>query len=204
MGKSNGKKWSQIWTFLFGSGLKLQNKTKIVFLADFALQNMVETTIRDLWSKGISLILAYFSMFLSFCVLDDFFLFSKKLGFWVFLVHPTVVSVLLSASVERCFVSCIRDFYRMKAFAQALGSGWGSEYKSRGGGGGGGKNSIQLLIHWFSQSSFSSQSSRHHKHQTVRARELTFWDNVHHPLCVTCHLSHVTCDVSQVKKLIKN
>ena len=27
-GKSNGKKWSQIWTFLFGSGLKLQNKTK--------------------------------------------------------------------------------------------------------------------------------------------------------------------------------
>ena len=28
-----------------------------------------------------------------------FFRFSKKLGFWVFLVHPTVVSVLLSASV---------------------------------------------------------------------------------------------------------
>ena len=36
---------------------------------------------------------------LSFCVLDDFFHFSKKMGFWVFLVHPTVVSVLLSASV---------------------------------------------------------------------------------------------------------
>ena len=65
----------------------------------------------DLWSKGLSLILAYFYMFLSFCVLDEFFRFSKKLGFWVFLVHPTVVSVLLSASVKRCFVSRMRDFY---------------------------------------------------------------------------------------------
>ena len=35
----------------------------------------------------------------------------KEFGFGVFLVHPTVVSVLLSASVERCFVSCMRDFY---------------------------------------------------------------------------------------------
>ena len=33
------------------------------------------------------------------------------MGFWVFLVHPTVVSVLLSASVERCFVSRVRDFF---------------------------------------------------------------------------------------------
>ena len=39
-----------------------------------------------------------------------FFRFSKKLGFRLFLVHPTVVSVLLSASVERCFVSRMRDF----------------------------------------------------------------------------------------------
>ena len=38
-------------------------------------------------------------------VLDDF---SR---FWVFLVHPTVVSVLLSASVERFFVSRMRDFF---------------------------------------------------------------------------------------------
>ena len=44
-----------------------------------------------------------------FCGLDDFFRLTKKSGFWVFLVHPTVVSVLLSASVERCFVSCMRD-----------------------------------------------------------------------------------------------
>ena len=32
--------------------------------------------------------------------------------FWVFLVHPTVVSVLLSASVEKCFVSRMRDFFK--------------------------------------------------------------------------------------------
>ena len=57
--------------------------------------------------------LANFGIFLDFfefLVLDDFFLFSKNSGFRVFLVHPTVVSVLLSASVERCFVSPMRDF----------------------------------------------------------------------------------------------
>ena len=47
---------------------------------------------------------------LNFCVLNDFFRFSKKLGFWVFLIDPTVLLVLLSALVERCFVSRMRDF----------------------------------------------------------------------------------------------
>ena len=47
LGKSNGKKWSHIQTFLFGSGLKLQRKKKVSLLADFALQNMVETTLPD-------------------------------------------------------------------------------------------------------------------------------------------------------------
>ena len=46
LGKSSGKKWSNIWTFLFGRGLKLPRKKK-VFFADFALQNMVETTLPD-------------------------------------------------------------------------------------------------------------------------------------------------------------
>jgi hypothetical protein len=36
-GKSNGKKWSNIWTFLFGSGLKSPRKKKFFFFADFAL-----------------------------------------------------------------------------------------------------------------------------------------------------------------------
>ena len=31
-GKSNGKKWSNIWTFLFGSGLKSPRKKKFFFL----------------------------------------------------------------------------------------------------------------------------------------------------------------------------
>ena len=48
-------------------------------------------------------------MFCSLSVLDDFFRFSINSSFWVFLVHPTVVSVLLSASVKRCFVSCMRE-----------------------------------------------------------------------------------------------
>ena len=39
-----------------------------------------------------------------------FFRFSKKSGFWVFLLHPPLALVLLSASVERCFVSRMRDF----------------------------------------------------------------------------------------------
>ena len=40
-------------------------------------------------------------------------MFFKKIGFWVFMVHPIVVSVLLSASVERCFVSRMRDFEKL-------------------------------------------------------------------------------------------
>ena len=43
--KINGKKWSQIGTFLFGSGLKMPKKK--FFLADFALQNKMETTLPD-------------------------------------------------------------------------------------------------------------------------------------------------------------
>ena len=60
--------------------------------------------------------------FWGFCVLDDFFSFSKKFGFRVFLVHPTVVSVLLSASVERCLVSRMRDFFytREATYSQSL------------------------------------------------------------------------------------
>ena len=46
LGKSNGKKWCQIWIFLFGSGLKSMRK-KVCFFADFALQNMVEITLPD-------------------------------------------------------------------------------------------------------------------------------------------------------------
>ena len=47
LGKSKGKNWSHIETFLFGSGLKSPRKKKVFFCADFALQNMVETTLPD-------------------------------------------------------------------------------------------------------------------------------------------------------------
>ena len=47
LGKSSGKKWSHIWTFLFENCLKSPRKKKKCFLADFALQNMVETTLTD-------------------------------------------------------------------------------------------------------------------------------------------------------------
>ena len=64
-------------------------------------------------------------------------------------------------------------------------------------------------------------SSSHHIFQTVRARDLKFLHNVHHHICVmchvscvmchvscvtchvspvTCHLSHVTCHLSHVKR----
>ena len=63
LGKGSGKKWSQIWTFLFGSGIKLPYKKK-VFFGWFCLTkyggNHASQWIRDLWSKGVLLILAYF------------------------------------------------------------------------------------------------------------------------------------------------
>ena len=34
--------------------------------------------------------------------------------------------------------------------------------------------------------------------QTIRARELKFWENVHPTLCVMCHVSCVKCQVSSV------
>ena len=63
LGKSNGKKWSQIGTFLFGSGLKLWRKKKFVFFGWFCLtkhgRNHTSRWIKDLWSKSVLLILAY-------------------------------------------------------------------------------------------------------------------------------------------------
>ena len=50
---------------------------------------------------------------LSFSVLDNFFRLFFLIfffGFCVFFVHPSVVSVLLSALVERFYVSRMRDF----------------------------------------------------------------------------------------------
>ena len=47
-----------------------------------------------------------------FAIYMIFSVFQKKSELWVLSVHPTVVLMLLSASVERCFVSHMRDIFR--------------------------------------------------------------------------------------------
>ena len=45
----------------------------------------------------------------------------------------------------------------------------------------------------------SKKNTTHKYHsQTVRARELTFWEKVHLPPPVTCHVSHVMCYMSRI------
>ena len=60
------------------------------------------------------------------------------------------------------------------------------------------KHLCYWLIQSVSQCSCSSKSSKYHKSQTIRAREPTFWENVHPPHHVTCYISHVTCYMSCV------
>ena len=55
-----------------------------------------------------------------------------------------------------------------------------------------------LFINKATDSSFFSQSSKHHYSQTVTNRELKIWVNVHPPPYVTCHMSCVKCHVSHV------
>ena len=86
LGKSNGKKWSQIWTFLFGSGLKSPRKKKFVFLADYAVQNMLKTTLPDGWDTSGRRVYRLFwhisRRFWVFAFWMIFSLFKKKLVFW--------------------------------------------------------------------------------------------------------------------------
>ena len=54
LGESNGKKWSQIWTFLFQSGLRSPKKKCFCwFCLTKKSGNHASRWIRDLWSKGI-------------------------------------------------------------------------------------------------------------------------------------------------------
>ena len=57
----------------------------------------------------------------------------------------------------------------------------------------------QIFLDGFPKWSFSSQSSRHHNSQNVRAGKLKLFENVHPPTCVTCHISGVTCHVESLK-----
>ena len=54
------------------------------------------------------------------------------------------------------------------------------------------------VTHQLTYSSFVVVSSKHLHSQTVRARKLKFWEKVHLPPPVTCHMSHVACHMSHV------
>ena len=67
-------------------------------------------------------------------------------------------------------------------------------------------NILYILIVWHSvepslqvHSSIVKISSRHLHSQTIMARDLKFWDYVHHPGCVMCHMSGVRCQVCLLK-----
>ena len=69
-------------------------------MADFVLQNMVETTLPyELKTPG-QRANRYFQTFLSFCVLDDFFQFFKKYGFWGILALQNMVKTTLPDGLE--------------------------------------------------------------------------------------------------------
>ena len=55
---------------------------------------------------------------------------------------------------------------------------------------------IHALFKSVSQWSFVEISSKHLHFQTVRARKLKFWEKVHLPPPVTCHVSRTMCHMS--------
>ena len=63
---------------------------------------------------------------------------------------------------------------------------------------------LNILLHTHIHSSFVKISLTHLHYQTVRARDLKCWTNVHHPLCVTCPVSGVRCLVSGVRCLVSS
>ena len=62
LGKSNGKMGFQIWKFLFIKGVKLPPRNFFFpsnFFCTSSLRKHISQWTRDLWSKGVSLILVY-------------------------------------------------------------------------------------------------------------------------------------------------
>ena len=57
---------------------------------------------------------------------------------------------------------------------------------------------IDWLIHSF-RGPFSSKFSTYHYPQTVRAKEMKFWENVHTTPSVTCDVSQFICHMSHIR-----
>ena len=64
-----------------------------------------------------------------------------------------------------------------------------------------------VMCHLSPVTYYVSHITWHQYSQTVRARDLTFWDNVHHPMRVICHIScvnwlmsHLTSHIGLVPK----
>ena len=57
LGKTNGKKWSQIWIFLLIKGVKLQRNKKVLFLTNFTVKKCFVSRVRDFskWLKKLPL-----------------------------------------------------------------------------------------------------------------------------------------------------
>ena len=85
LGKSNGKKWSQIWTFLFESCLKSPRKKSFFFLADFAWQNMVETKLPNgLETSGWRAYCLFWHISRHFWIFSLWMIFSVFQKKWIF------------------------------------------------------------------------------------------------------------------------
>ena len=116
--KSAGKKLSQNWKFLLESGLKSPRKKSFVLLI-LPYKTWWKPRFPMDWRPLVKGYIANFSIsldgfeFFRFGLFFPFLIFFPVLFFFsfcVFLVHPTLVSVLLSASVKRFDVSRMRDF----------------------------------------------------------------------------------------------
>ena len=109
-GKSNKNRWFQIWQLLLIKGVKSPRKKKFVFGWFFLAKhggNHPSWWIRDLWLKGVSLILAYlWIFFFKFSQFQLFFLFKIRWLFWYSLSNYSALWRFTKMKVWCCGCSC--------------------------------------------------------------------------------------------------
>ena len=93
-------------------------------------------------------------------------------GYWVFLVHPPMVSVLLSASVERFSVSRMRDFFSKSSLYHKPQTVRAKDLK------------FLENVH---------PTTCHISHATCNVSHVT-----RHMSHITCHISNVMCQMSLI------